>query len=71
MHQEFFASSRQHVKLEGRSFLFVPNEGGLRVKRVDGFRERRQNTGRLMVQSFQKVNNNNSNEQLYTNQQGS
>lgn len=45
--------------------------GGLRVKRVDGFRERRQNTGRLMVQSFQKVNNNNSNEQLYTNQQGS
>lgn len=70
MHQEFFASSRQHVKLEGRSFLFVPNEGGLRVKRVDGFRERRQNTGSLMVQSFQKVNNN-SNEQLYTNQQGS
>lgn len=37
-HQEFFASSQQHVKLEGRLFLLVPNEGGLRVKRVDGFR---------------------------------
>lgn len=49
-------------KIRGRSFLFVPNEGGLRVKRVDGVQGTPPEYRKADGSVFPKVNNNNSNE---------